>query len=195
MAGAVDARGETSEERKAQAALFHQPVDNAVILGCKYVRVFLKAPGGARDAAIEKSAEALAPLADYAKRKNIILAIEPGASEWAKQGDFLAELAKKMKHPNCRLMPDFGKMRDHDPYGGTKAMMPYAEVVSAKSHDFDAAGNEINFDYARLMKTVVDSGFRGIVAIEYEGKEIPPVEGVRATQKLLKRLRKELAGR
>jgi hypothetical protein len=37
------------------------------------------------------------------------------------------------------------------------------------------------------MKTVVDSGFNGIVAIEYEGKKLAPVEGVKATQKLLQR--------
>jgi sugar phosphate isomerase/epimerase len=94
-----------------------------------------------------------------------------------------------MNHPACRLMPDFGKMKNDDPYGGTEAMMPYSDGVSAKSHDFDSGGNEVGFDYVRLMKTVVDSGFNGIVSIEYEGKELPPVEGVRATQKLLERLR------
>ncbi len=194
MAKPVDARGKTSEERKSQSALFHTPVDNAVILGCKYVRIFLKAPDIERKEAIANTIETLKPLVKYAKKRDIILVIEPGASEWAKQGDWLAQLAKEANAPNLRLMPDFGKMKDHDPYGGTKAMMPYTEVVSAKSHDFDAEGNEINFDYARLMKTVVDSGFNGIVAIEYEGKVTPPVEGVRATQKLLERLRKELAG-
>ena len=142
---------------------------------------------GDRDVALEQAAETILPLAKYAKKKGIILVIEPGASTWAKQGGFLADLAKKMDHPALRLMPDFGKMKDHDPYGGTKAMMPFANGVSAKSHDFDEKGNETGFDYSRLMKTVVDSGFHGIVAIEYEGKVLSPVDGVKATQKLLKR--------
>ena len=37
------------------------------------------------------------------------------------------------------------------------------------------------------MQSVKDSGFHGIVAIEYEGSKLPPVEGS-ATQKLLQRL-------
>lgn len=190
MAGAVNAMDKSTDERQAQLDLFKAPVDNAVILGSKYVRVFLKAPDGDRKVALANSAEALLPIADYARKKKIIIAIEPGASEWAKQGTFLADLARATKHPNLRLMPDFGKMKEHDPYGGTEAMMPYTDVVSAKSHDFDEQGFEVNFDYPRLMKTVVDAGFKGIVAIEYEGKKTPPVEGVRATQKLLERLRK-----
>ena len=66
-------------------------------------------------------------------------------------------------------------------------MMPYTDSVSAKSHDFDEQGNSTDFDYARLMKTVNEAGFKGIVAIEYEGKKLGPVEGVKATRKLLQR--------
>jgi arylsulfatase A len=187
MAGAIDARGKKGEERKAQAEKFFAPVDNAVTLGARFVRIFLRAPDGERGPVLEKCAQTIRPLAVYAKKKGITIVIEPGASEWAKQGDFLAELAQRIKHPNLRLMPDFGKMKNHDPYAGTKAMMPYADGVSAKSHDFDSDGNCIEFDYSRLMKTVVDSGFNGIVAIEYEGKKLAPVEGVKATQKLLQR--------
>lgn len=190
MAGAIDARGETAKIRKAQAKKFFRSVDHAVILGARFVRVFLKAPDGERATAINRCAETLRPLANYAKRKGVIIVIEPGASEWARQGQFLADLAERVKHPSLRLMPDFGKMKNHDPYGGTKAMMPYADGVSAKSHDFDTQGNSIDFDYARLMKTINDAGFKGIVSIEYEGKKLPPVEGVKATQKLLQRFQK-----
>jgi sugar phosphate isomerase/epimerase len=192
MAGAVNALGETKKKRLAQAALFHSAIDNAVILGSKYVRVFLKAPDTDRADALARSIETLKPVVSYAKERAIIIVIEPGASDWAKQGDFLADIAWAVDDPNLRLMPDFGKMKDHDPYGGIEAMMPHTSVVSAKSHNFDAKGNEVDFDYDRLMKTVVSSGFRGIVAIEYEGKITPPVKGVLATKHLLKRIRDEL---
>ncbi len=84
-------------------------------------------------------------------------------------------------------MPDFGKLLGADPYGGTAAMMPYTAVVSAKTHDIDEDGQTRDFDYPRLMKIVTDAGFTGIIAIEYEGKNLGPVEGVKATQKLLHR--------
>ena len=69
-----------------------------------------------------------------------------------------------------------------------KEKMPYSDLVSVKSHNFDDKGNESDLDYSRLMKTILDSGFRGVAAIEYEGSELDAVEGVRATQKLLERL-------
>jgi sugar phosphate isomerase/epimerase len=190
MAGAMDVNNaKTPKVQQVPKEDFFAAVDRAVLLGAKYVRVFLKVPNEEREIAINDTMKAITPLADYAKSKGVVIVIEPGASDWAKKGTFLAEVAKKMNHPACRLMPDFGKMKDDDPYGGTEAMMPYTDVVSAKSHNFDAQGNEVDFDYERLMRTIKDAGFRGIVAIEYEGKELPPVEGVEATQKLLQRLR------
>jgi sugar phosphate isomerase/epimerase len=64
-------------------------------------------------------------------------------------------------------------------------------VVSAKIHEFTKDGMSREFDYPRLMKSVVDSGFTGIVAIEYEGKELGAVEGVKAAQALLQKLNRK----
>ena len=190
MAGAVDATGETAEERKKGGDAFRQYVDHAEILGSKFVRVFLKAPdGGKRKVAITNSIEALAPLADYAKEKGVMLVIEPGASTWARNGHFLAALARTMEHPACRLMPDFGKLSD--PYCGTVAMLPYSESVSAKSWGFNEEGDEKSLSYFRLIRSINDVEYKKIIAIEYEGEKMSPVEGVKATQKLLERHRPE----
>lgn len=64
-------------------------------------------------------------------------------------------------------------------------MMPHSVVVSAKTHDINADGSASGFDYPRLMQIVRESGFTGIVSIEYEGKNLGPIEGVRATQRLI----------
>ncbi len=175
-----------------QAVQFNQQVDFAKILDAEYVRVFLKAPKKTdRAESLKKSAAALKPVADYAQSQGIIIVIEPMPKQHSGDGVFLAELAKSMNHPSLRLMPDFGKMKFDDPYAGTVAMMPYTEVVSAKSHEFTKDGMSREFDYPRLMKSVVDSGFTGIVAIEYEGKELGPVEGVKASQALLQKLNRK----
>jgi sugar phosphate isomerase/epimerase len=189
MAGAVDSE---HKDLKAQAADFNKQTDFAKILGAKYVRVFLKAPKKVeRKESLKKAAAALRPIANYAKSKGLVIVIEPMPKQYSGDGVYLADLAKRMNHPALRLMPDFGKMRFDDPYAGTVAMMPYTDVVSAKSHEFDPDGGSREFDYQRLMKSIVDAGFTGIVAIEYEGKELGPVEGVKATQKLLKKLNKK----
>ena len=74
--------------------------------------------------------------------------------------------------------------------------MPYAKGVSAKSHSFDANGNETDIDYKRMMKIVLDAGYHGRVGIEYEGdvRKLSEPEGIRATKKLLERIRDEVAG-
>jgi len=71
--------------------------------------------------------------------------------------------------------------------------MPFAKAVSAKSHNFDADGNERDKDYLRLMRIVLDAGYRGYVGIEYEGSELSESEGISATLDLLVRCREELA--
>ena len=72
-------------------------------------------------------------------------------------------------------------------------MMPYAKGVSAKSHVFDADGNEAEIDYLKMMKIVLDAGYHGYVGIEWEGETPGEMEGVRLTKQLLERVRESLA--
>jgi sugar phosphate isomerase/epimerase len=187
MAGVVDATGGSGKAKKKAKPVDHaRSMARCAVLGCQYVRLFVSAPEGDRAAAVARCVEALAPLADRAKASGITIAIEPGASTHTQDGTFLAEIMAQLRHSHCRLMPDFGKLRG-DIYEGTRAMMPYTAVVSAKTHEFDAAGNQVEFDYFRLMKIISGAGFRGIVAIEWEGKKLDPVAGVHASKKLIER--------
>ena len=70
--------------------------------------------------------------------------------------------------------------------------MPWAKGVSAKSHAFDAEGNETATDFNRIMKIVLKSGYHDWVGIEYEGST-DSFEGIRLTKALLERVREELA--
>jgi hydroxypyruvate isomerase len=72
-------------------------------------------------------------------------------------------------------------------------LMPFAKAVSAKSHDFDEEGNETHTDYRRMMKIVLNAGYRGYVGIEYEGGKLSEAEGVLATKKLMETVRDELS--
>ena len=44
----------------------------------------------------------------------------------------------------------------------------------------------------KMMKIVVAAGYHDYVGIEYEGGRLSEVEGVRATKRLLERVRKQL---
>jgi hypothetical protein len=67
--------------------------------------------------------------------------------------------------------------------------MPYARAVSAKSHEFDDEGNEINTNFYKMIKIVLDADYNSFVGIEYEGTAHSEMEGIRLTLELLKKVR------
>jgi sugar phosphate isomerase/epimerase len=120
-------------------------------------------------------------------------------------GEWLAGVMKRVGHYRCGTLPDFGNFcldwsRQDDPaawydrYKGVTEMMPFARAVSAKSNEFDASGNETKTDYRRMMRIVLDAGYRGYVGIEYEGDKHSEPEGIRLTKALLERVRAEMGG-
>jgi hypothetical protein len=99
---------------------------------------------------------------------------------------------------NCGTLPDFGNFKVsnenwYDRYKGVTELMPYAIAVSAKSHDFNSLGNESKTDYYRMMKIVLNAGYRGYVGIEYEGSDLSESEGITATKNLLEKVRDVLS--
>jgi sugar phosphate isomerase/epimerase len=183
MSGALDA---SPQKREASSARISASFNRAVQLGAPMVRVFLKAPGTDPSAGLKVSVEALKPLADQAAKKNLTIAIEPGASSLSQKGAFLAQVATQLYHPALKLMPDFGKLKDNV-YKGTKAMLPHTVTVSCKMHSFDKNGNQPDFDYPRLMKMIKQSAYKGILAIEWEGSALKPIPGVKASKKLIEK--------
>jgi sugar phosphate isomerase/epimerase len=155
-------------------------------IGARYMRIFLRVPGEDEAVGVRHCLEALKPLCDRAAKEDITIVIEPGSSTLSTQGSFLARVAREMNHPACRLMPDFGKQRGNV-YAGTQAMLPYSVCVSCKMHSFDTAGNQPDFDYPRLMRMISDSEYEGILAIEWEGRELEPIPGVHASKKLIQK--------
>ena len=119
---------------------------------------------------------------------NVIVENHGGLSS---NGKWLAGVMKMVGHPRCGTLPDFGNFYEYDRYQGVSELMPFAKAVSAKTHDFDAAGNEADKDYRRLMKTVLDAGYHSWVGIEYEGEKLSEREGIIKTKQLLERVRDE----
>src|SRR4029077_18702127 len=87
---------------------------------------------------------------------NVIVENHGGLSS---HGDWLVSVMKLVDHKRVGTLPDFGNFYEYDRYQGTQDMMPYAKGVSAKSYDFDDAGNETKIDYPRMMKIVLDAGY------------------------------------
>jgi sugar phosphate isomerase/epimerase len=145
---------------------------------------------------MERAADGLRRVAEYGTSHGIAVIVENHGG-LSSNGQWLANVIKRVKLPNCGTLPDFGNFnlgggQEYDRYKGVAELMPFAKAVSAKSHDFDDAGNEIHTDYRRMMKIVKDAGYRSFVGIEYEGQKLGEAEGVRATKALLEKVRAEL---
>nr|MCS5614390.1 sugar phosphate isomerase/epimerase [Candidatus Neomarinimicrobiota bacterium] len=59
--------------------------------------------------------------------------------------------------------------------------------------NFNEDGDEKDTDYSKMMRIVLDAGYRGYVGIEYEGSDLSEMDGIASTKKLLEKVRDELA--
>lgn len=163
----------------------------AKMLGCYSIRVNARSKGSYEEQK-KLAADGLAGLCTVAKPYGISIIVENHGG-LSSNGKWLAEVMETVGMENCGTLPDFGNFHGYDRYKGVKETMPYAKLVSAKSHDFDKDGNETKTDYMKMMKIVVDADYSGYVGIEYEGRTTPEVEGVKLTKALLERVRDRLA--
>ncbi len=188
--------GAREKEKRAQTVENHKKwVEAAAKLGCHAIRVNA-ASSGTYEEQIELAADGLNQLTQYAETHELRVIVENHGG-YSSDGAWLAEVMRRVDHPHCGTLPDFGNFRVkgnswYDRYEGVKELMPYAFAVSAKSHDFDENGNETRTDYNRMMDIVLDAGYRGYVGIEYEGSALDEYAGIKATKKLLERTRNEL---
>ena len=145
---------------------------------------------------MERAADGLRRLTEFGASHKIDVIVENHGG-LSSNGAWLAAVIKKVNHPRCGTLPDFGNFnlgdgKEYDRYQGVREMMPYAKAVSAKSHEFDEQGNETKTDYKRMMQIVLDAGYRSYLGIEYEGNKLSEPDGIRATKRLLERVQSEL---
>ena len=129
----------------------------------------------------------------------------------------MVELMNKVNNKFVGTLPDFGNSgfcmkrerldfenlikpceNQYNKYEGVRELLPYAKGISAKSHEFDEEGNDINTDYKRMLEIIKNSSYKGYLAIEYEGAMLPmfggkgnyltPHEGVLTSKALLEKL-------
>ena len=171
-------------------------IEAAKHLGCHSIRVNASSSGSYDDQQ-KLAADGLSRLSEFASTHglNVIVENHGGLSS---NGQWLSGVMKSVNMKNCGTLPDFGNFRigggkTYDRYKGVKELMPFAKAVSAKSHDFDDNGNEIHTDYHKMMKIVIDAGYRGYVGVEYEGSKLSEHDGIKATKKLLESVREKLS--
>ncbi len=181
-----DALDSPDANTRYQAVEGYIPWMEAVrLLGGNTIRVDCRSSGDYEEQK-KYAIDGLQQLCDVAVpfRMNILVENHGGFSS---NGKWLADVLSKVGKRNCGALPDFQNFKDYDPYQGVEDLMPYAKIVCAKSKKFDSDGNEVNVDYYRMMKIVLDSGYRGSIGIEFEGHEMEPIDGILATKRLIEK--------
>lgn len=203
----IDSEGglaETDDAQRKKAVENHYKwVEAAKTLGCHSIRVNAYSSNPDMGEAAKAAMDGLGSLATFAKDFDINVIVENHGG-FSSDGKWLSGIMARINIPNCGTLPDFGNFcvrnengkcaDEYDRYMGVTELMPFAKAVSAKSHDFDANGNETNTDYLKMMQIVKAAGYNGYVGIEYEGSVLSEKEGIMATKALLDRVGEELKG-
>jgi len=205
----VDGEGELASpnqtEREKAVEDHKKWVDAASFLGAHSIRVNLF--GSEEPEEWKTSAAAgLKALSEYAAEKNVNVLVE-NHGYLSSNAALLVEVIEEVNMENCGTLPDFGNfclkreggerweakcIEEYPKYQGIEEMMPHAKAVSAKSYDFNEEGQETTLDYKRILKLVQDAGYTGFVGVEYEGEDLSPEEGIKATKELLIEVGSEL---
>ena len=184
--------GDPDETKRKRAVENHVKwLEAAKFLGCHSIRVNAHSTG-TRGEQARLATDGLRRLSELAKPMELGVIVENHGG-FSSDGAWLTGVIKAVDLPNCGTLPDFGNFKiatgEYDRYQGVSEMMPFAKGVSAKSHDFDAAGNETHTDYAKMLDIVVHQNkYRGWIGVEYEGSVLSEDEGIKATTALLKRV-------
>jgi sugar phosphate isomerase/epimerase len=201
----IDGEGGLGDTKKAQrmtAVENHKKwVEAAKFLGCHSIRVNAYGEGTAEE--VSKAAtDGLRTLSEFAKDFNIGVIVENHGG-YSSDGQWLSNVIASTKMENCGTLPDFGNfclkrendqcVESYDRYKGTEELMRYAKGVSAKANDFDANGNCVETDYARILPIVKNAGYTGHIGIEYEGNKLSEEEGIKATKALLERVGSQIS--
>lgn len=197
------ALGDADEGRRTKAVQNHYPwVAAAKFLGCHSIRVNAQSSGSYQEQ-VQRAADGLRKLSEFAKDVDINVIVENHGG-LSSNGQWLAQVIMQVGMDNCGTLPDFGNFRIgkdektgkqivYDRYMGMSALMPFAKAVSAKSHDFDDAGEETQTDFMKVMQIVMDAGYHSWVGIEYEGGKLSEYDGIKATKKLLEKCQQQLS--
>ncbi len=210
--------GDLNKEVRTKAVENHYKwIDAAATLGCPMIRVNIEGEGDPKEVA-KAAVESLNALIDYGRKSNVDVIVENHVGISC-NGAWLAGVMKEMNNPHCGTLADFGNfcinrtkpptndiagwmktkcLEEYNRYDGIKELMPYAKGVHAKTHTFDADGNDTETDFAKMFKIIHDAGYKGWVSIEYEGglikmytkndKYLDDDAGVIATKKLVEKV-------
>jgi L-ribulose-5-phosphate 3-epimerase len=201
--------GDPDDGKRAQTVQNHLKwLDAAAFLGCHSIRV--NAASDAKLSAEEQmklAADGLTALCVEADKRGLDVLVENHGG-LSSNGLWLTGVMQASGHARLGILPDFGNFYTnrntgelYNPYKGLREFMPFVKKgMSAKAYDWDTGagkfytedrreGREMTLDFERLLRIVVEAGYRGHIGIEFEGDGMPEMEGIARTKQALEEVR------
>jgi sugar phosphate isomerase/epimerase len=189
--------GDVEKAKRNQTVENHKKwIHAAKFLGCHSIRVngYSSVKWSSEESAFNESqklvADGLRQLCEIADGHSLNVLIENHGG-FSSNAKWLSGVMKMADHPRAGTLPDFGNFRIHrtdegkvisyDTYRGVRELMPFAKGVSLKVRVWDDHGNSKPLDYEKMMRVVLDAGFRGYCGIEHgePGREWESIVEVR----------------
>jgi sugar phosphate isomerase/epimerase len=175
----------------------------AAALGSRMVRVNAGSPLADTEPPVDVTVASLRRLARFAESQGLQLLIENHGGR-SSDPAFLIQLLEAVG-PSLKALLDIGnfeplmsvnmarfqgkeppKAVDLTPqYEAIGKVAPFAGLVHAKTHEFDANGRPTDLDVVRALRIVRDRGYAGPISIEYEGRRGDCWENAQLTKALV----------
>jgi len=172
------------QERERAIAHCKKWVEVAVAIGSPSIRTNI-APAKDAKLEVERLAESLHRVVEYASANNIVVHLE-NDDPVSEDPFFLVQVIRKANSPCLRALPDFGNTLDgHDgnyAYPALDGMFTYAYAIChVKDSIGTAQGRVVPVDLARAFGILRHHSYRGYCSIEYDA----PGDPYEATESLV----------
>jgi len=176
-------------KRDEQIAYAKRWIDRAAEMGAVTVRIFAGdvQKGTSAAQARQWAIEAIRECCAYAGTRGVILALENHGGIVSTAGELLS-IVKAIDSEWFGVNFDSGNFQSADAYGELEAIAPYAVTAQIKINIGSPKG-QVPADWERVLGILSKTGYRGWVALEYEGDEDPKA----AVPALLERLDRLIA--
>lgn len=172
------------DQREKEVAEAQRWVDVALKLGAGHIRVFGGdvPKGSTEDQAAAWAAETLERCAEYAGSKGIVLGLENhgGITERAAR---VLQIVKQVDSPWVGINLDSANFHS-DPYRQFEMCVPYAVNVQMKGEIRIGDAKPEPAAWPRFFGMLAKGGYKGYVALEYEGEADPATEVPRLINEL-----------
>jgi sugar phosphate isomerase/epimerase len=156
-------------------------IDVAVAVGSPGVRPHINGSKTSKPE-VDRAAESLRRVADYAAQKNVVVTLENDDPE-TEDAFFVVKIIDAVNNPYLRALPDFANsILKGDPdfnYRAVKEMFARAYNIShVKDGEADDNGKILNIDIKKTFEIAKAANYRGFYSMEYDapGDPYPPTK-------------------